>query len=220
MGIGDIDIDGVNERVACMLILDTSSSMQSRIGELNAGLQTLKQELDKDEVAKYRVEIAIVAFGPVKLLQDFQTSENFNPPTLSAHGDTPTGEAIEYALQLVDQRKQTYKANQTKYWRPWVMLITDGAPNPNDNWRSAAQAVHTGHQKKQFQFYTIGVTGADMGILAEIAPADTPPMMLQGANFKELFKWLSASTGLVTRSGTGQNVVLPSVGGWGQVTVD
>ena len=51
-------------RVPCVLIVDTSTSMQGpRIDELNKGLQAYKQELLADPLASKRVEVAIVTFG-------------------------------------------------------------------------------------------------------------------------------------------------------------
>ena len=64
------------------------------IDELNAGIRQLKDELLADEMAQKRVEIAIVGFGPVQVLSDFQTPDVFNPPSLSAGGDTPIGAAM------------------------------------------------------------------------------------------------------------------------------
>src|SRR4051794_32004677 len=79
-------LGGVNERVACLLLLDTSSSMSgAKIDELNRGLQTFHAELQGDEIARLRAEVAIVTFGGgVRLDQDFQTTEKFSPPLLDS----------------------------------------------------------------------------------------------------------------------------------------
>ncbi len=55
-------------RCACLLLLDTSGSMQGQpIAELNAGLVTLKDELMADAMAIQRVEIGVISFGPVRV---------------------------------------------------------------------------------------------------------------------------------------------------------
>src|SRR5687767_9648723 len=123
-------LGGVNERVACLLLLDASSSMSgAKIAELNRGLQTFRDDLLADEMARPRVEVAIVAFGGnVRDQQDFVTADNFNSPSLDAQGGTPMGEAIVHGLGKLQERKAFYRANSTKVWRPWVILITDGEP--------------------------------------------------------------------------------------------
>jgi len=50
-------------RCPCVLLLDTSGSMQGvPIEALNRGLQTFKDDLMRDPVAPKRVEVAIVTF--------------------------------------------------------------------------------------------------------------------------------------------------------------
>ncbi len=74
---------------------------------LNAGLAAFKEDVYKDEIASLRVEVALVTFGPVRLAQDFVTIDNFTPPRLKADDVTPMREVIEYALDLLEERKET-----------------------------------------------------------------------------------------------------------------
>lgn len=186
-------------RCPCILLLDVSGSMNGRpINELNAGLVTFRDELLADSLALKRVELGIVTFGPVHVEQPFTSAANFFPPILFAQGDTPMGAAITKALDMVEERKREYRANGISYYRPWIFLITDGAPT--DEWQAAANKV--------FQ-------GADMKTLAQISVRQ--PLSLQGLQFRELFSWLSSSLRSVSRSTPGTEVVLEAPKGWTSV---
>lgn len=201
-------------RCPCVLLLDVSGSMTGApIAELNAGLAAFRAELAEDALATKRVEVAIVTFGPARIELPFTGASGFEPPTLRADGDTPMGSAILQAVELVRARKAEYRANGIAYYRPWLFLITDGAPT--DAWEGAAAAVREGEAAKAFAFFAIGVQGANLDILRRISVRE--PLALQALRFRELFSWLSSSLRSVSRSSPGTEVVLESPKGWAAV---
>ncbi|SOY52702.1 vWA domain-containing protein [Cupriavidus taiwanensis] len=206
--------DNPEPRCPCLLLLDTSASMAgTAIRELNAGVVAFKDELAADTLAMKRVEVAVVTFGPVQVRNTFQTAPNFIPPQLEATGDTPMGNAIKQGLELLRQRKEEYRANGISFYRPWVFLITDGAPT--DEWQSAAAFIREGEASKSFAFFAVAVDGANMEVLRQISVRE--PVKLHGLKFRELFQWLSNSMKSVSQSTPGTAVALPAPSGWAVV---
>lgn len=212
-------------RCPVILLLDTSASMSGQpIAELNEGLHVMEDALKTDTLASLRVEIAVITFGEtVQALdvigngspigfdasQAFVTVEHFVPPTLHASGLTPMGEALRRGLALLQERKHIYNQNSLDYFRPWMFLITDGAPN--DEWQSAVALVKQEEARQGVALYTVGVAGADMGTLSQFSE-QRQPLKLRGLAFRELFQWLSKSLSSVSRSRPGEQVPLPEVG--------
>ncbi len=204
-------------RCPCVLLLDVSGSMSGApVAQLNSGLQMFKDSLQQDKLASLRVEVAILTFGgSVTVAQDFITADQFNPPTLSAHGNTPMGEAINLALDKIEERKQLYKQAGTSYYRPWIFLISDG--EPTDEWQPAAQRVQASEERKGVAFFAVGVDKANLDKLAKIAPQERAPRKLNGLDFGSMFVWLSQSLTNVSHSKIGDQVPLKPADGWSSV---
>jgi len=124
------------------------------------------------------------------------------------------GEAIRQGLELLQQRKAEIRANGLQIFRPWVFLITDGAPT--DEWQSAAAAVREAEAGKHVAFFSIGVGNANMDILKQISN-ERAPVRLNGFRFREMFAWLSGSLQRVSQSNPGTEVQLEAPKGWASV---
>ncbi|NEO33165.1 MAG: VWA domain-containing protein [Symploca sp. SIO3C6] len=210
-------IDNPENRCPVILLLDTSGSMYGDpITELNQGVKIFKASVMEDELAALRVEVAVITFdSEVKVVQDFIAVEQFTPEKLTASGGTSIGQAIEKALNLLEERKETYRNNDIQYYRPWIFLITDGAPT--DTWQEAAIRLRKAEANGKLLFFTVGVQGADMETLSEIAPVERSPKQLKGLDFQSLFKWLSASVKQVSAGKIGDKRPLPPTSGWEKI---
>lgn len=210
-------------RCPVILVLDASSSMdqvlpgqaQSSLSALNSGLDVLVSELHQDPLAKRRVEVSFVTYGSeVTPATPFATVENLVLPSLVPSGVTSTGQALEVALDALEARKKEYKANGVEYYRPWLMLVTDGLAT--DDLSGAIERICAAEASKKLSMFAIGVEGADMDQLAKLTPSRAP-VKLQGVKFGELFTWLSASQSAVSASQPGDKVALPAPTGWAEV---
>ena len=73
---------------------------------------------------------------PICLCLDISGSMKFvgkvdiqhQPPVLIAEGLTPLGEGVNLALDLLENRKKSYKKAGISYFRPWLIIMSDGHP--------------------------------------------------------------------------------------------
>lgn len=206
-------------RCPCILLLDTSTSMGGDpIAALNEGLQIFQECLMMDELASRRVEVAIVTFdSQVTVAQDFITADQYEPKSLTAFGATCMGSAILKALDMVQRRKEIYKKNGVKYYRPWIFMITDGEPQgePQSVVEDAARHLRQAENSQSVAFFAVGVEGANMERLSQIVVRQ--PVKLRGLDFGAMFQWLSTSVTRVTQSKIGEQTELPPSTGWKSV---
>ncbi len=209
----EFDKSNGEPRCACVLLLDTSSSMTGKpIDALNEGLRIFEKELKNDELASKRVEIAVVSFNSsVTIASDFTEAGNFTAPLLSADGLTAMGAGINKALDMLEARKTLYKQNGVTFYRPWLFMITDGYPT--DVIESAISRSQSMETQKKVSFYAVGVEEADMRLLAQLTPRT--PLKLKGLAFRDMFLWLSGSMSAVSASNPTDETMLQSPLGWG-----
>lgn len=213
------------QRTPCLLVLDASGSMdeksaesgRKRIDELNDGLLMLQNELQSDDTASHRVQLAIVCVGgpagDADLLMGWTDATEFHAPRLSAGGLTPLGKGLAMALKIVEQQKLELRMNSIGYTRPWIIVISDGEPTDDPlSWQETAQACLAAEAAKRCIIYPIAVADANVALLQQISV--TPTVKLSEAKFREYFQWLSSSLASLSRSTPGTSVQLEAASPW------
>ena len=213
-----------DQKCPVVLLLDTSGSMNGQpIEELNKAIIKLKDDILEDALLSNRLEVGIVAFDDDARVErgiDLVTPET-QLPTLSIGGVTNLVAGMEKAIELVEERKTFYKANGEQYYRPFIVLFTDGAPtNSAEEIEAIDLKIQTMSDNKKFVFLPFGVEGADMQLLAKLA-AQTADERLQSrakaykmkdvTKFSEVFAFVSASISGAMQQTAGATVAqLPS----------
>ncbi|WP_261558053.1 vWA domain-containing protein [Frankia tisae] len=222
------DDENTEPRCACLLLLDTSSSMSgAAIRELNEGYRTFREEVDSDPLARKRVEAAVITFGgSASVAQPFTEARYLADQAFSTNGATPMAQALLMATQMLDDRKRMYRDAQLDYFRPWLIVITDGQPTDRGQWPEAVNRVTAMEAANGVSIIPIGVKGADMSTLGELS-RKRQPLMLSGLKFAEFFSWLSRSLSAVSQSAThvssdsglggASQVKVPPVDGWASI---
>ena len=208
--------ENFEQKCLCVLVLDTSYSMDDgSIGELNAGLKRFQDELLKDKTTRDRLEVAIVTFdSDVKTIQQPALLTDFSMPTLVCNGSTCMIDGISEAIDIVENRKQYYKSHGIPYYRPWIVMMTDGYPDSDQDVEGMSSRIKDAHQHKEFVFMGVGVgDNISEDVLKQLSQSDFPPMKMQAVKFCEFFTWLSNSMSGVSNS-TGTDVTIPNPTEW------
>ncbi|MFN5640810.1 MAG: vWA domain-containing protein [Sphingobacteriales bacterium] len=212
-----------DQKCPVVLVLDTSGSMSGNpIDELNKALVKLKEDILSDPILTQRLEVGIVCFDddarverPIDLI-----TVDTNMPSLDVGGVTNVVSGINKAIEIVEERKQFYKTNGEQYYRPFIVLFTDGAPtNTADEIEMLDQQIQQMADNKKFVFMPFGVEGADFQLLAKLAVQSTDERLKNQAKawklkdvtkFAEVFAFVSSSISGAINQGGSQTAQLSS----------
>lgn len=192
--------------VPAVLLVDNSGSMAGKpIEELNEGLKEFGKALQEDSLALGRAEVCVISFNStVQTEMSFRPAEEYEAPELSANGLTAFNQAIEEGLNAIEERKAEYRDQGISYYRPWLFVLTDGAPTDEEEFGDVAKArLQHAIRDKRVVYMPMAISRADTKKLQEYYPEETPSKVVLKAdaeNFKEAFVWLSQSLSVVSHS--------------------
>ncbi|MDT5101309.1 MAG: hypothetical protein QOC76_5046 [Mycobacterium sp.] len=222
----EVNDENPDPRVACVVLVDVSGSMQGEpIAALERGFAAFTHYLRNETLASKRVEVAVVTFGTVAtVLVPMQEARSLQPARFTASGTTNMSAGIHLTLDIIEDRKYAYKAAGLQYYRPWILVLTDGKPNI-DGFDEAVARLNAAESARGVTVFPVGAgPKVDYQQLARLSLQRTPAP-LDGLKYEELFEWLSASLSNVSNSqefarndealGAMHDAVqLPSVAGW------
>lgn len=191
--------------LACVLLLDASSSMQNgnAVGAMNNAICEFKKQCSQDDALRRGLDIAVVSFASdVNILQEFTPITEMQELIVDANGQTAMGAGLTVAMDMLERRKSEYKQIGIPYHRPWIFMITDGAPN--DDYAAPFQKVNEMQKQKRLELWAVGVPGYEKAVLTSITKRVIE--LDANLNFAGLFEWLSTSLSTRSQSQPGESV--------------
>ena len=197
-------------QAACVLLLDTSRSMRGApLRELEKGLAAYRDHLANDPEAKLIVETCVITFSDeAQVAHPFSSVDAMPRLQLSAGGWTSLGAALDLGIQQIEERKAFYREEGVDYYRPFLVVITDGAPTDLKGERFAEMAakLQAGARDRKYIPLVLGTGNANFAKLKELVGGTGTVVGVDGARFSEVFQWLSKSVSGLKDSKPGEVV--------------
>ena len=127
--------DTPKEHLAVSIVVDKSESTADIHDLLNTCTRDLVTKLKKDLLFKGIVELQVVFFSGTYQEADFVPLEQISPSSLvvpKSEGYTHTGQALLYALEQLQKKKNYWKQKAEHYYQPMLFLLTDGFPDAGE----------------------------------------------------------------------------------------
>ena len=139
-------------------VADESGSMLNQIGELNNGLASLQDAMQTESFAAAKVRFSVIGFSDVArtYLEPADLRSLPTMPTLQAGGMTSYAAAFNELARRISLDVPALKAQGYAVNRPSVFFLTDGQPNPGDDWRTARTSLLSQHAAPNILAFGIG----------------------------------------------------------------
>lgn len=126
MGLKDVVIKEARPLPVLLLVDNSGSMANEKINTVNVALKEMIAEFSAIKNAKGKISIGIIAFGnTVEVVQPIDKIENIVVPEFRAAGKTWMGQAIDRAIDILEDKSQVPERAYT----PTIILLSDGLPS-------------------------------------------------------------------------------------------
>ena len=180
-----------------VLLLDISYSMTqppTKIDSLNSAISEMLDDL-KQASGECGFVLSVITFGgqanclydpPYKNVKDVQWTE------LQVNGDTPLGTALKMAKAMIDDKDTTL----TSWYRPVVILVSDGQPTDSSVWEKAMDDFITEGRSSKTQRLAMAIGhDADENVLKRFIKGTSQPLFYahNARDIRTFFKMVSTT---------------------------
>jgi uncharacterized protein YegL len=150
-------------------VADESGSMGNNIDELNDGLISLQDSLQRESFAAAKVRLSVIGFSNDAFTYLDAADLRLTPsmPVLSAQGLTSYRSAFDELYLRISIDVPQLKAQGFSVLRPAVFFLTDGLPNEREDWRAAQHRLMSHPTAPNVLAFGIG--DADPSVVSEFA---------------------------------------------------
>ena len=220
-------ITNTARRLPIVFCLDVSPSMNRRQGSNSSSIELLNEvirifvdDLKSDSKTSTCAEVAFVTFssGIVKESEEFERIRDMKAPRFETvkYGGTQMASAVLRSIEKLEDRRKQLKNSWIHSFAPFLVLVTDGNPDRNDDENLQGKALAALRRHSDFNAisemiipYVIGV-GDDInaetlnryaGCFADGYIPISGTADIAEVQFKEVFQVISNSIKLSTRPG-------------------
>ncbi len=139
------------KRLPIVFCLDVSPSMGWKEGNnsssmelLNAAVSNFINELKQDVKTRSAAEVSFVTFSTnIEEDTEFESINFVQTPVFKpvARGGTQMAQAVLRSIDKIEQRRRQLENSEIGYYAPFLVLVTDGNPDNNDDYTKANMAL-------------------------------------------------------------------------------
>ena len=202
--------DNYQQKCLCVLLLDVSGSMMkdNKLGLLNEAVRKLYDDIvnAKNGIApstKDQLFVEVISFdqSPHRIQPYMLLSKSTMPPVLKSRGSTTdTARAIDFAMEEIETHKKMLLSTGQKYYRPWLVLVTDGNPTSSkEQMERISKKIRVALANKHLFMTAVGVGNQiNISLLNRLSGGNATK--LEGFSFSKFFELLAQSTDKVFKS--------------------